>query len=150
MLGAIWRSPRMRREEEAVRARARGILERVGLKGWADHPAESLPTGLQRIPGIPRALAAFLQLVLMDEPGAGLNPFQKARLAERIRQLHQERITVLPAEHDMNLVMELAEEIAVLDDERLTAEAPPEATRQDPWGIAAYRGAEEPPHVAGG
>ena len=150
MLEAILRAPRMRREEEVAQAQAWRILERVGLTEWADHPAEGLPLGLQRILEIARALAAAPQLLLLDEPGAGLNPSEKARLAELIRELNWEGITILLVEHDMGLVMGLAEEIAVLDYGRLIAEGPPEAIQRDPRVIAAYLGEEELPHVARG
>lgn len=143
LLGAIFRTSRMRQEEAEARARAWRILERVGLAEWADRPAESLPLGLQRILEIARAMATAPRLLLLDEPGAGLNPAEKARLVRLIRSLHEEGITVLLVEHDMNLVMELADEIAVLDYGRLIAEGPPEAIRQDPRVIAAYLGEED-------
>ncbi|HXF69319.1 MAG TPA: ABC transporter ATP-binding protein [Thermoflexus sp.] len=143
LLGAIFRTPQMRQEEKAAHARAWEILERVGLKEWAHRPAESLPLGLQRIVEIARALAASPRLLLLDEPGSGLNPMEKAQLAELIRSLRQEGITMLLVEHDMNLVMELADEIAVLDYGRLIAEGPPEVIRQDPQVIAAYLGEED-------
>ncbi|WP_376792948.1 ABC transporter ATP-binding protein [Thermoflexus sp.] len=143
LLGTILRTPQMRQEEKAARARAWEILERVGLEEWAHRPAESLPLGLQRIVEIARALAATPRLLLLDEPGSGLNPMEKVQLAKLIRSLRQEGITMLLVEHDMNLVMELADEIAVLDYGRLIAEGPPEAIRQNPQVIAAYLGEED-------
>ncbi len=143
LLGAILRSPRTRHEEEETRARAWAVLKRVGLAEWADRPAESLPLGLQRILEIARALATDPQLMLLDEPGAGLNLMEKAHLAELIRSLNAEGMTVLLVEHDMSLVMGLADEIAVLDYGQLIAEGPPEVIRQDLRVITAYLGEED-------
>ncbi|MER3401091.1 MAG: ABC transporter ATP-binding protein [Thermoflexus sp.] len=143
LLGAIFQTPRMRAEEARLRERAWALLERVGLAEWADRPAESLPLGLQRVLEVARALASSPRLLLLDEPGAGLNPSEKARLAALIQEVRRAGVTVLLVEHDMGLVMGLADEIAVLDYGVLIAEGPPEAIRRDPRVIAAYLGADE-------
>ncbi|MER3468843.1 MAG: hypothetical protein C4314_02320 [Thermoflexus sp.] len=89
---------------------------------------------------VARALASSPRLLLLDEPGAGLNPSEKARLAALIQEVRRAGVTVLLVEHDMGLVMGLADEIAVLDYGVLIAEGPPEAIRRV---IAAYLGADE-------
>ena len=144
VLGALLRGPGTRAEEGEITAAARELLGRVGLAAVADEPAGSLPYGLQRRLEIARALATQPLLLLLDEPAAGMNPRETAELDELIRRLRDEYgVTILLIEHDMRLVMGLAERIVVLDYGRLIATGTPRQVRADPAVIHAYLG-EQP------
>lgn len=136
----------MVREEATMRRRAAALLAEFGLEVWADTLADRLPFGVQRVVEMARATAAAPRLLLLDEPGAGLNPSEKARVADLIRQIHGRGVTILLVEHDMPLVMGLADEVAVLDRGSLIADGPPAAVRAHPQVIEAYLGtpAEDP------
>ena len=141
LLGALLRGPDTRAEEREIAAAARALLAKVGLGAVADEPAASLPYGLQRRLEIARALATRPLLLLLDEPAAGMNPRETAELDELIRRLRDEDgVTILLIEHDMRLVMGLAERIVVLDCGRLIAAGTPRQVRADPAVIRAYLG----------
>jgi ABC-type branched-subunit amino acid transport system ATPase component len=144
LLDAALRSHRMRREEAVLRERATSLLEEMGLAAWAQVPAESLPFGLQRIVEVARALAASPGLLLLDEPGSGLSDTEKAALSGLIRRIRDDGVTVFLVEHDMSLVMGVADEVAVLDEGVLIAQGPPAAIQENPQVIAAYLGEAEP------
>ncbi len=142
VLGALLRGPGTRAEERESAAAARELLGKVGLESVAGEPAGSLPYGLQRRLEIARALATEPLLLLLDEPAAGMNPRETAELDELIRRLRDEDgVTVLLIEHDMRLVMGLAERIVVLDSGRLIAAGTPAEVRADPAVVRAYLGA---------
>lgn len=142
VLGAVLRDAGTRAEERESAAAARRLLARVGLDAVSQEPAASLPYGLQRRLEIARALAAEPLLLLLDEPAAGMNPRETAELDELIRRLRDEEgITILLIEHDMRLVMGLAERIVVLDCGRLIAAGTAAQVRSDPEVIRAYLGA---------
>jgi len=144
VLGALLRGPKTRAEERETAAAARDLLAKVGLRAVADEPAASLPYGLQRRLEIARALATRPQLLLLDEPAAGMNPRETAELDELIRRLRAEDgVTILLIEHDMRLVMGLAERIIVLDYGRLIAAGTPAEVRADPAVIRAYLGEQQ-------
>jgi len=140
----FWRclahSPRIARSERACRERALAILQRVGLKGDPDAPAERLPYGALRRLEIARALASEPRLLLLDEPAAGCNARETAEIQALIRSLAADSITVLLVEHDMRLVMSISERILVLDHGERLAEGTAAEVRADPAVIAAYLG----------
>ncbi|MHB0875108.1 MAG: ABC transporter ATP-binding protein [Anaerolineae bacterium] len=142
MLAAALRTPACRREEEEFFLEGMRYLNLVGLGSKADDMATSLPFGQQRLLAIARALAAEPRLLLLDEPAAGLNRLEKKALADLIRRIHDMDITVLLVEHDMGLVMRLAEWVVVLDQGRRLAQGTPTEVRRNPAVIAAYLGNE--------
>ena len=145
MTGGLWsallRMPRTREAERAVETRARDLLAFVGLEALADEAANALAYGQQRLLEIARALAAGPRLLLLDEPAAGLSVEETRRLAGAILAIAERGTTVLLIEHDMKLVMNTADTIAVLDFGRKIAEGSPDAVRRDSAVIAAYLGA---------
>jgi len=137
---AVLRLPRTRAAERALEARARELLAFVGLDAEADEEANALAYGQQRLLEIARSLAAGPRLLLLDEPAAGLSVEETRRLAAAIRTIAERGTTVLLIEHDMKLVMNTADTVAVLDFGRKIAEGPPETVREDAAVIAAYLG----------
>jgi len=140
---AVLRLPRTRAAERALEARARELLAFVGLDAEADEEANALAYGQQRLLEIARSLAAGPRLLLLDEPAAGLSVEETRRLAAAIRTIADRGTTVLLIEHDMKLVMNTADTVAVLDFGRKIAEGPPETVREDAAVIAAYLGAAD-------
>jgi branched-chain amino acid transport system ATP-binding protein len=139
---ALLRGPRLAAGERASRAEARELLAFVGLEAWAGASSDALPYGALKRLEIARALAARPQLLLLDEPAAGLNPTETMEIHALIAKLAGGGLTVVLVEHNMQLVMSVSQRILVLDYGRRLAEGPPEAVRNDPRVIAAYLGAE--------
>lgn len=144
---ALARPPWLRRQEAETRAKARELLEFVGLTRQADLSAELLPYGQQRLLEVARALAAGPRLLLLDEPAAGLNSHETDELANIIQQINGRGITVLLIEHDVGLVTRIAHRIAVLDFGCKIAEGSPDEIKRHPDVIAAYLGTEEAAHA---
>src|SRR6476661_7138857 len=139
MLGMPWQ----RREERESTAAAYKLLDRVGLANRANELAGSLPYGEQRRLEIARALGTNPGVILLDEPAAGTNPAEKQELAALIKQINREGVGVLLIEHDMKLVMSVADRIVVLNFGSRIAEGTPEQIQRDPAVVAAYLGTSE-------
>jgi len=127
-------------QERRIAAEARCLLDRVGLSGLGDRLPASLGYGQLRLLEIARAMAARPRLLLLDEPAAGLNHVETDRLAGLVRSLHADGMTVLLIEHDMRLVMDLAQHVIVLDFGRKIAEGPPATMANDKAVLDAYLG----------
>jgi branched-chain amino acid transport system ATP-binding protein len=115
-------------------------LARVGLEEKADENALSLPFGQQRLLEVARALAAEPRLLLLDEPGSGLNRAEKEELEQLVRTIRDDGVTVLLVEHDMQFVMSIADRIIVLEYGQKIAEGTPVQIQSDTRVIAAYLG----------
>jgi branched-chain amino acid transport system ATP-binding protein len=142
LFGSILRSPAVRREEARVREKARETLDYVGLrKSEFDQISVNLSYGDQRRVEIARALASDPSLLLLDEPTAGMNPNESARLTAFMAKLRDEQgMTILLIEHDMKVVMGVSEHITVLDHGEKIAEGEPQQIRDDERVIEAYLG----------
>ena len=136
--------PSYKKAEEKANARAMELLDFMGLGEFANVKAGSLPYGVQRRLEIVRALASNPSIILLDEPAAGMNPSETAELMHQIRRIRDTfHIAIFLIEHDMNLVMNVCEAIAVINYGRIIAKGTPEEIRENPAVIEAYLGKEE-------
>jgi branched-chain amino acid transport system permease protein len=141
-VAAVLRPPATRCEEAAAREQALAILALFGnrLLPRADHPAASLSYANRRRTEIARALAAQPKLLMLDEPTAGMNPAETRELADQIRSLNRQGLTILLIEHKLDVVAMLADNVVVLDHGEKIAEGTPDAVRRDDEVIRAYLG----------
>ena len=141
---ALWLSGHNRRERDA-RSRAEGLLDLVGLAQFRDAHAADLPMGAQKMLEVVRALMAQPRILLLDEPAAGLNDTETAELARLLAAIRQSGVTVVLVEHNMPLVMGIADEVLVLEAGRVLMSGPPLAVQRDKRVIAAYLGLDAEP-----
>ena len=130
--------------EKRANEKAMELLDFMGLREFASAKAGSLPYGVQRRLEIVRALATNPSVILLDEPAAGMNPSETAELMHQIRRIRDTfHVAIFLIEHDMNLVMNVCEAIAVVNYGRIIAKGTPEEIRTNPAVIEAYLGKEE-------
>lgn len=140
ILGALLGTPRSRRTVREGIDEAHRWLDFVGFRGNRDNPVTSLPYGDQRLVEIARALATKPSLILLDEPGAGLNHTEKLALGQVVRRIRDRDITVVLIEHDVSLVMRVSDRVSVLNFGTLIADGTPDEVRRSPAVIDAYLG----------
>ncbi len=144
LLDCFLRTKRYTRSEGRIDSIAWELLEQLELKRWAGEKPNNLPYGLQRRVEIARALSVQPDLLLLDEPAAGLNSSDVDGLIKLIRWIHKEfKLTIWMIEHQMTVVMSLCEHIKVIDFGRSIAEGTPARIQQNPAVIKAYLGDSE-------
>ena len=143
-LASLLHLPSYYRAEATANQKAMELLDFMGLADVADVKAGSLPYGVQRRLEIVRALATNPSIILLDEPAAGMNPSETTELMHQIRRIRDTfHIAIFLIEHDMNLVMNVCEAIAVVNYGKIIAKGTPEEVRNNPAVIEAYLGREE-------
>lgn len=142
LAGAIWAGP-AKREEMENRRRVEDIIDLLEIQAWRKHPVALLPYGFQKRVELGRALAMEPKLLLLDEPVAGMNLEETEDMARFILDIKRElNISIIMVEHDMGLVMDIADRVLVLDFGQSIALGTPEEVQANPDVIAAYLGSE--------
>jgi len=140
LIATAFRTRRLREDERRYTDRAMHLLGLIGIESHAHTLAGNLSYGILKKLEIIRALATSPELILLDEPVAGLNPSETAEVAELIRTVTADDVTILLIEHDMKMVMDLSDHITVMHFGKKLAEGTPEAIRNDATVIEAYLG----------
>ena len=140
LLGALLRPPALRNRERRLRLQALAALDRFNLTALADWPVGVLAYGDRKRVELARAVVSEPRLLLLDEPVAGLNATETAAVGNEIRRLRTQGYTLLLVEHDMELVMSVADRVVVLDGGRCIACGTPDEVRRNPLVLEAYLG----------
>ena len=143
MFMAMLRLPYLRNRERQLKLRALEALDRFGLSDKADWPAGVLAYGDKKRVELARATVSKPDLLLLDEPVAGLNGDETAEVGQQLRLLRSAGHTMLLVEHDMDLVMEIADQVVVLDSGTCIATGTPSEVRRNPLVLEAYLGRVE-------
>jgi branched-chain amino acid transport system ATP-binding protein len=138
---ANWLRPRaVAQQERAVQAAARHWLDFVGLSALAAEPARVLSGGQRKLLELARVMVAEPKLVLLDEPGAGVNPALLDQIVDRVAELNRQGVTFLVIEHNMDLVATLCNPVMVMAQGRMLAQGPADAVLRDERVVQAYLG----------
>ena len=143
LFSAVALTPKYRAAEKRMRERALELLALAGIENEANREAGTLPYGHRRLVEIARALALGPNLLLLDEPAAGLNDTETARLAELVSRVARPDLSILVVEHNMEFVASVASQVTVLDNGNIIAEGTPAEVREHPEVLRAYLGASE-------
>jgi len=146
MIASALRLPGVMKEEQAHLLRATQVMEVAGLSGVADHLLESLPYGYRRLTEVARAMMADPDVLMLDEPAAGLSEGELGRLAEVIRYIKSQGKSVLLIEHHMDFVNDIVDDVVVLDSGRVIYRGDMSGMRRDPAVIEAYLGIQQVAH----